>query len=340
MVIVFTLIVIAMLVLMSALCSGLNISLMSLKLDELKRKSRLGNDYARKILPLRRNINLTLASILLFNVSMVSATSLVLDHSLNDHLGHAVNGVIAGALSTLLIVIFGEILPQAYFSRHALRLTGKLSWLLWTMIVLTYPVSKPLQFLLDRILGQDTNSSLQTRHELGLMITEHLGANESELDEDEIEIIRGALQLSEKHVRDIMTPLSKTFWLPRNTEVTDALLDEIKLRGHSRIPIFDQKLTKCYGVVLMKDMVDVDFDHHKIDINELPLHPCPVVGSMMALDTVFRKFIAAGSHLIPVEKDDNIVGIVTIEDLIEEIVGHEIEDETDRRRHQALRLQK
>ncbi len=55
---------------------------------------------------------------------------------------------------------------------------------------------------------------------------------------------------------------------------------------------------------------------------------------MTALDTMFRKFIAAKSHLIPIEKDDHIIGIVTIEDIIEEIIGHEIEDETDRERHE------
>jgi CBS domain containing-hemolysin-like protein len=59
------------------------------------------------------------------------------------------------------------------------------------------------------------------------------------------------------------------------------------------------------------------------------------VGSMTALDTMFRRFINAGTHLIPIEKDDQIVGIVTIEDLLEEIVGREIEDETDRQKNRT-----
>jgi CBS domain containing-hemolysin-like protein len=58
---------------------------------------------------------------------------------------------------------------------------------------------------------------------------------------------------------------------------------------------------------------------------------------MTALDTLFRKFIGGGAHLIPVERDNKIVGIVTIEDLLEEIVGHEIEDETDRAKRQRSR---
>lgn len=79
----------------------------------------------------------------------------------------------------------------------------------------------------------------------------------------------------------------------------------------------------------MKDMVDVDFDDHPKLVSELRLHSTKLVGSMTALDTLFRKFITAKSHLIPVEKDDKIIGIVTIEDLIEEILGHEIVDESD-----------
>jgi CBS domain containing-hemolysin-like protein len=57
---------------------------------------------------------------------------------------------------------------------------------------------------------------------------------------------------------------------------------------------------------------------------------------MTALDTLFRKFINGGTHLFPVERDDRIIGIVTIEDLLEEIVGHEIEDETDRKRRKPV----
>lgn len=312
------------LVSLSAVCSGLNIAIMSLDLADLQRKAKIGNIYARQLLPLRRDHHLTLASILLVNVAVVSANSLVLEHHMN--------GILAGLLSTLLIVIFGEITPQALFSRNPLLYCGVLSPLLKLMIVITYPVAKPLQLLLDRMFGP-AETHVQTRRELGMLISEHLTDNESELDEDEVEIMRGALSLSEKRVRDIMTPIKKTFWLAPDTVINAKKIDEIKAAGYSRIPVFNRHLTRCYGVLLMKDMVDMDFDEQSYRADELPLHESDPVGSMTALDTMFRKFINAHTHLLPIEKDDHIVGVVTIEDLLEEILGHEIRDETDHQFH-------
>jgi metal transporter CNNM len=314
---------------LSALCSGLNVALLSLDLADLQRKAKLGNADARRVLPLRKNTHLTLAAILLVNVAVVSATSLVLETQLN--------GFVAGAIGTLLIVLFGEIMPQALFNRKALVYTGRLSPLLTAMMYITYPISKPLQLLLDALFGETESARLQTRRELGMMITEHLGDTESELDDDEIEIIRGALQLSEKRVRDIMTPLRGVYWMTPADHIDAKKIDEIKERGWSRIPILNKQHTACYGLLLMKDLVDINFDHEAVPVQDLPLYPVQLVGSMTALDTLFRKFITGGAHLIPVERDDRIVGIVTIEDLLEEIVGHEIEDETDRSRRKKAK---
>ncbi|TAH35865.1 DUF21 domain-containing protein [Candidatus Saccharibacteria bacterium] len=304
----------------SAVCSGLNVSIMALDQADLRRKAKLGDRDAKRVLPLRRKIHLTLSAILLTNVAAVSATSLVLES--------VFFGVVAGLISTLLIVVFGEILPQAFFVRRALQFCSRLTPLMYGMIFITYPVSKPLQLLLDGLFKGE-RARLQTRHELGLMISEHLGTKESELDEDEVEIIRGALQLSEKRVRDITTPISHVYWLTPQTIIDGELIDEIKASGHSRIPIFNQQRTICYGVLLVKQLVDIDFDENPPRVDELHLHPTQAVGAMTALDTMFRKFIGAHTHLMPVEKDDKIVGVITIEDLVEEIIGHEIEDETD-----------
>lgn len=307
----------------SAVCSGLNVALMSLDLRDLQRKAKLGNIHAKRVLPYRRNPHLALAAILLTNIAAVSATSLVLES--------VFVGLIAGIIATLGTVIFGEILPQALFSRRALHYCSRFRFVMQTMIIVTYPISKPLQLLLDSLFKSEP-ARLQSRHELGIMINEHLGQDESELDNDEVEIIRGALQLSEKKIKDIMQPIENVFWLTLDTQLTDAKIDEIKAAGRSRMPVFNNAMTQCYGVLLMKELVDIDFDENDYRVDDLYLHPVRPIGSRTALDTLLRRFISTGTHLMPVEKDDKIVGIVTIEDLIEEIVGHEIEDETDRHR--------
>ncbi|HWB39332.1 MAG TPA: CNNM domain-containing protein [Candidatus Saccharimonadales bacterium] len=311
---------VVLLILASAICSGLNIAVMALDKADLRRKAKLGNKQAQRVLPLRRHTHLTLASILLTNIAAVSATSLVLDQRLT--------GWLAGLVSTLLIVIFGEVIPQALFLKNPLFWSSMFAPLLQAMMIITYVLSKPLQLLLDKLFPRQS-SRLQTRHELGLMISEHEDNKASELDDDEVEIMRGALSLSEKRVRDIMTDIRHTYWMTLDTVLDDAKIDEMKAKGFSRIPIFNHKLTKCYGILLMKDLVDIDFDERRYQVDDIPLHPVQLVGSMTALDTMFRKFITARTHLMPIEKDDVIVGIVTIEDLIEEIIGHEIEDETD-----------
>jgi metal transporter CNNM len=320
---ILVIIEVVVLVTISGVFSGLHISIMALDPADLRRKAKLGNRHAKAVLPLRQRTHLTLASIILANIAAVSATSLVLEQ--------LVDGWIAVSVSTLLIVIFGEIIPQALFYKDNLGWSGRFALILKATVAITFVISKPLQILLDRLFPYE-KSQLQSRDELGLMIAEHLGTKDSELDNDEVEIIRGALQLSEKRARDIMTDIRHTYWLEPDAKLDDAKIDEIKARGFSRIPIFNPGLTKCYGLLLMKDLVDIDFDHNQYGVDDMSLHPAKLVGSMTALDTMFRKFITTGTHLIPIEKDDKIVGIVTIEDLIEEIVGQEIEDETDRQK--------
>lgn len=311
------------LVVFSGIFSGLNIGLVSLSLPDVKRKAALGDDRAKRVLPLRQNMHLTLASILLSNIAIISATSLVIEGSFN--------GLIAGVVGTLLIVVFGEIFPQAYFARFALSFCAFFAPFLRLNIVLTYPISKPLQLLLDMLIKRD-KGTLHSRGELGLIISEQLVNTGSELDENEAEIMRSVLMLSHKRVANIMTPIEKVYYLKEDMVVDGPRIDDIKKRNYSRIPVLNSEATECVGVLLMKDLVDIDFDIRAYGFGELPLHTCKSVGSRTALDTLFRKFIVARTHLMVVTKDDSIVGVVTIEDLIEEILGHEIEDESDHKR--------
>ena len=311
---------VTLLIIGSGVCSGLNVSVMSLSLSDLKRQSQLGNSKAQKVLPFRQNAHLTLASILLTNVAFASASSIVLAGKMN--------GFAAAAISTILLVIFGELIPQAIFTRNALVIVNFLVPFLTFIKIVTYPLAKPLQLLLDKWFGTE-KQFLHTRNELSLIIGEHINHNSSELDEDEVEIIKGALQLSEKKVSLIMTPISETFYLKPNQPINKQTINKIKSKGYSRIPVIDIAKNQVYGVILMKELVDINIVSSEPIASGMNLYKTTVVGANTALDTMFRNFIKAKGHLIVVEKKHKIVGIVTIEDLIEEILGHEIEDEKD-----------
>lgn len=305
---------------LAAIFSGLNISLMSLSISDLSRKARLGNKDAKKVLPLRKNAYLSLASILFGNVAVVSASTLTLEGTFN--------GLVAGIATTILMVVFGELLPQAIFVNSALRFCAFFAPFIRFMTIITYPLSKPLALILNKLIGEQ-DRILHTRAELGMLISEHKIANESELDEDEVEIIQSALLLSEKTVKDILQPIKSVYWLDENATLDAKTVDQITGNGFSRVPIFNKSLTECRGVLLMKDMVDIAFDDNPVPVTSFPLHKTRLIGSKTALDTMFRKLTTIRSHLIPIEKDGKIIGIITVEDLIEEIIGHEIADETD-----------
>ena len=318
---------VSLLLLIAAVCSGLNVAFMSLSVSDLERKAALGNYHAKTLLPLRKNSHLTLAGILFTNVAANAAVAIYLNQYLI--------GIIAGLLSTILLVLFGEILPQALFTRNALIICGNLSWLLRLMIIITYPLSKPTQLLLDVLFKKSAPVQLHSRRELGFIFNQHSSHQSSELDEDEVEIIQNTLLLSEKRVSTIMTPIGKTFWLDITTQLTPQLLDRMSQKNFSRIPVFNNDLTHCYGILLMKELVQLDKATLPIQIADCNLYQTKTIGSRTVLDTLFRKFISAKTHMMPVEKDDIIVGVVTIEDLIEEIIGHEIEDEADRKQHRT-----
>lgn len=312
-------IIVIILIALSAIFSGLNISFMSLHLRDLRHKAKLGDRQAQKVLPLRSDGHLTLAAILYANVGAVTSTGLVI----GEHTG----GVIAGFTSTILLVIFGEILPQAYFSRSALRLCAFFAPLLRFSIIVTYILSKPTALLLDRLMPHQERP-LRSRGELGLLISEYKGRS-PEVDDDEVEIIRSTLQLSRKSVEDIMVPIERVFWLRNQVLIDKQAIDMVKERGYSRIPVFDENLQRSYGALLMKDMFDVDFADEPRIVTDFVLHSTRVIGPRMALDTLFRQFQSARTHLMVVKRESAIIGIVTIEDLLEEVIGHEIIDETD-----------
>jgi metal transporter CNNM len=307
------------LVLLSAICSGLNVALLSLNLRDLRHKAKLGDRHARRALPIRRQVHFYLSGILLANVAFASSASIVL--------GGQLEGIYAVLISTILLVVFAEIMPQAIAINRAMKAVSIFAGPIQFVSVVGYPLTRPLAMLLDKLVGS-SKAVLHTRNELSLLVADHL-IGDSELDEDEVEIVRNAIQLSEKRVKEIMTPLKNTYYMLENDVIDHKRIEVLKQQGYSRIPIMNTAKTHSESYLMLKDLLNIDFSDHPQRLSDLKTYKTKTVGSMTALDTMFRIFIAAKRHLLVVEKDSKVVGIVTLEDMIEETIGHEIEDEGD-----------
>lgn len=307
------------LILLSGLFSGLNLGLLSLNASYLKRKADLGDENAQKVLPLRKHGNQLLVTLLLGNVAVNAALSIFL--------ADISTGLIGGILSTALIVIFGEILPQSYVSRHALNVGAKTAPFTSFYLIIFAPIAYPLGRLLDLTLGEEL-PEIFTKEELRAIISEHEESPHSAIDADEENIIIGALTFSSKTVADVMTPRSMVFALEERTVITNTVYEEIKKRNHTRIPIFTESIDNVVGILFVKDLLGVKKD---TPVREYIRQESFIKVSMrMKLDILFNKFIKNRIHMACVfNKFGELQGVVTLEDVIEEIIQTEVYDEND-----------
>ena len=157
----------------SAMFSGLNLAVFSVSKLRLEVEASSGNQDARRVLALRRRSNFLLTTILWGNVCV----NVLLAQLANSVLA----GVVAFLFSTVLITFAGEILPQAYFSRNALRVAALLAPVLRTYQIILYPVARPTAYMLDKLLGAEKTDYL-TEHSLRELITIHAWASEVDVD--------------------------------------------------------------------------------------------------------------------------------------------------------------
>jgi len=314
-----TYLIIVVLIMMSALFSGLTLGFFSLNKDDLGRKAELGDKQAKKVYSVRKNGNLLLCTLLIGNVAVNSVLAIFL--------GTIASGVVAGLLATGLIVIFGEIVPQAAFSRYALVLGSKLVWLVRIFLVILLPICWPLAWILDKVLGDELDT-VYSKRELIKMIEKHEDLSESEIDEDEERIIKGGLSYSEKTAQDIMTPRVEIMALEKKQRLDKKTLSEIVASGHSRLPVYKERTDNVVGILYAKDLIAVDLKNKTA--GAIARKNVIFVDSGTHLDDLLEDFKRTRNHLfVVIDEYNSVVGLVTIEDVLEEIIGAEIIDEFD-----------
>lgn len=264
-------------------------------------------------------------------------------------LDRLVGPIIAVVLSVSGVLIFGEIIPQAVCSRYGLAISARCAWLIWFLIAIVFPVSYPVSLLLDCILGHE--STMYRRAEIKQFIGLHAepssrdgsvqgdasgsgagngtGGSEHTLTVDEANVIRAAIDLSSKTVADVMTPIDDVFMVDETTQLTRPVMEMLVQRGFSRVPVFRRDRSHVVGVMLMKQLILVSHEQG-VPISSLPLRAMPIVPSTMDCYGALDMFQLGRSHIaMVVDRKDmlTLVGCVTLEDIIEELLNEEIADE-------------
>ncbi|MCD5381328.1 MAG: CNNM domain-containing protein [Candidatus Pacebacteria bacterium] len=309
------------LVILSGLFSGLTLGLLSLDAQSLRRQANHGDKNAAIIYPIRAKGNLLLTTLLLGNVAVNTTLSIFL--------GSIASGLVAGLTATALIVVFGEIIPQAVISRYALWFGAKTIWFTKAVILVAFPIAYPIAKLLDYFLGSELPTTY-SKHELMDIISEHEDSEHSAIDEDEERIMHGALRFSHIKVREVMTVAENVISYDENQRLTENFLEEIKNSGMSRLPIYSGEQANIIGILYVKDLI-VEDDLISIKETEEALErKFMTVGAGDMLDAVLGRMLKTRQHLaIVLNKNKRFVGVIALEDIIEEIIQQEIVDEDD-----------
>lgn len=227
-------------------------------------------------------------------------------------------------LVTFLILLFGEVLPKVYASRNALRFSKKMAKFIQTINLLLTPFSLPLITLtkwIERKLGsKNSNFSVETLSQ-ALELT-----SEGATTKDEQKILEGIVNFGNTETVQIMKPRIDVFALS-DEETYEVVLDKILKNGYSRNPVYKENIDNIIGVLYAKDLL-AHLDKTTFNWQDLVRAPF-FVPENKKLDDLLSDFRAKKNHLaIVVDEYGGTSGLVTLEDVIEEIVG-DINDEFD-----------
>ncbi|KAG7235975.1 hypothetical protein INR49_001693 [Caranx melampygus] len=304
---------------LSALFSGLNLSLLALDPVELQVLQNSGTDkeqnYARKIESVRRHGNYVLCTLLL-GTAIINASLAVW---MCQILGMTWLSTVICAFGIFFI---GEILPHSVASRHGLAIASKTIWVTRLLMVLSFPISYPISKLLDLILNQEI-SNFYTREKLLEML--RVTDPYHDLVKEELNIIQGALELRTKTVEDVLTPLTDCFMLASDVVLDFNTMSEIMQSGYTRIPVFENERSNIVDILFVKDLAFVDPDDCTPlkTITQFYKHPLHCVFNDTKLDAMLEEFKKGKSHLAIVQRVNNegegdpfyeVMGIVTLED--------------------------
>lgn len=316
---------------LSGFFSGLEVALVGIrksKVIQLFNEKKKGSKALHK---LKTNPSWMMSSVNLGN-NLVNvgasalATSLAIRLFGDDGLGIAVG------IMTFLILVFGEITPKTYCNANSTKIALRYAPVLLGFSYAFYPVVKFFEVITKgvvKLTGSSYTPPPITEEDIKGVIEQ--GLAEKALEKEEMELVHSALNFDDTVIRSVMTPRTKMFTLNSKMLLFEAL-PQINKSGHSRIPIFGESGDDIVGFIHAKDVLkELEKDNEQVSLKEIARKPVFASQEKM-VSALLKEMQGRKTHMaIVVDEHGGVEGLVTLEDLLEEIVG-EIEDESDQTR--------
>jgi putative hemolysin len=321
---IIIIVIIGILILFSSFFAAAEMAFVSVNRIKVRKMIKSGDKSAIILEKLLEKPGEVVSAIVICN-NLVNITASILAGSITALLLGNVGVGIATAVMTLLVVVFGEAIPKAYGihnEKFAFRVARSLN-------ILTYvfsPISRGLSALSNvflKLLGKEVSKkALITEDEIKIMLD--LGVQDGTIKKDEKQLVNEIFDFDDTETREVLIPIKNVYFVHYNNNLQQLKKIAVKT-GHSRFPVYKNNKKDIIGIVHVKDALLKD---EKIKVNEI-MKSVLFVKQKMKADNVLRKMQKKKAHMAVVKsKNEKILGIVTLEDLIEEIFG-EISDEHD-----------
>ena len=331
-------------IIISAFCSIIEAVLYSVPQSQVEVMASSGKKSGLILKKLKKNIQQPITAILTLNTIANTMGAAVAGASAAVVFGEE-NLVWFSVFFTLTILLFSEILPKTAGVAYARILAT------WIAIPLNglVKIMSPLIWLcqaVTHLIPRQEKEALVSIEEIQAVAV--LGRKSGEIEPQQEKVIANILKLQDKTVRQVMTPRTVVFSLSEQLTISEALKQKEQWSRHSRVPVFDKDQDDVVGVVLSRNvLLSLSEGNKKQKLSEL-MQPVHFVPEAAPLNRILIEFFEQRIHLfVVVDEYGGVTGVISLEDIIEEIVGREIIDESDKAgnlreyaRHKKKLLQK
>ncbi len=303
----------------SALCSVLEAVLLSVTHSYAEVLKEQGSKAGHYLDVMKGKIDEPIAAILTLNTIAHTAGAALGGWRAGIVFGEAWIAVFTGVL-TLIILLFSEIIPKTIGATFWKQLGRPAAHVLWWMVILMKPILIPLN-LFSQLIRREKGKTV-SRAELEVLA--QIGYSEGTIDEDEWQVVTNVIRLGEVTVGEVMTPRTDMIAIPQHSTV-EGVIEIMLEEGHLRLPVYAESIDKVTGLLLARDLWRAHRDG-VTDISEI-LRPVQFLPATKLVEDLIPEMRAHRSKMaIVIDEFGGTAGLVTLEDLIEEIVG-EIQDE-------------